>query len=74
MIYTLKLRSWMEHEVHIKEVKETALVLKPYYDTKETFIEHHTCQGMSENEALDIFNDSPYPKVRKWLKRKGYEI
>jgi hypothetical protein len=74
MIYTLKLRHWMEHEIHIVGHEETPLVLKPYYDTKETFIEHHSCMGMDPEEAEDLFNATPYPKVRKWLKRNGYEL
>jgi hypothetical protein len=74
MIYTLKLKAWLDDSVSIKEVKETALVPKSYYDTKETFIEHHNCMGMDLEEAEDLFNDSPYPKVRKWLKKAGYEL
>jgi hypothetical protein len=75
MIYTLKLKLWMDHHIQIRDIKESTLVLKPYYENvKETFIEHHSCMGLDTEEAEDLFQESPFPKVEKWLKKKGYEL
>lgn len=65
MIYTLKLKAWLDDSISIASRKESDLVLKPYYDTKEVFIEHHNCMGMDLEEAQDLFNATPYPKIRK---------
>jgi hypothetical protein len=69
MIYTLKLKAWLDDSISIKEVKESNLVPKWYYDLKETFIEHHNCMGMDIEEAEDLFNDSELKQVKKWMKK-----
>jgi hypothetical protein len=30
--------------------------------------------GLDTEEAEDLFQESPFPKVEKWLKKKGYEL
>jgi hypothetical protein len=69
MIYTLKLRLWMDHHIQIDKVEESNLVPKWYYDLKENFIEHHQDMGMDAEEAQDLFNDSELKQVKKWMKK-----
>ncbi|MEE6450552.1 hypothetical protein RAH41_08275 [Gottfriedia acidiceleris] len=42
--------------------------------TKDLFIDHHNCMGMDTEEAADLFEDSPFNQVYKWLTKIGYNI
>lgn len=41
---------------------------------KEIFIEHQNCMGQSIEEAEDIFNETPFAKIEKWLLKNGYDL
>lgn len=75
MIYTLKLKAYIDDAIYIADVKPANLYTKPYYtNAKETFIEHHNCMGMDLEEAEGLFAETPFPKVEKWLKKRGYKL
>lgn len=39
---------------------------------KELFIEHHNCMGMDLIEAEDLFNETEFKQIEKWLLKVGY--
>jgi hypothetical protein len=41
---------------------------------KDVFIEHHNCMGMDLQEAEDLYNDSDFFALEKWLLKKGYNL
>jgi hypothetical protein len=41
---------------------------------KDTFLEHHAAMGMDIEEAEDLFNETPFQQIEKWLKRIGYDL
>lgn len=41
---------------------------------KEVFIEYHIEMGMDEEEAIDLYNESDFIKLEKWLYKMGYDL
>jgi hypothetical protein len=41
---------------------------------KEVFLDHHDCMGMDAEEAQDLFNESSFNRVEKWLTKIGYDL
>ena len=41
---------------------------------EDVFVEHHIAMGLCVEESRDLFNDSNFDKVCKWLKKIGYDL
>lgn len=41
---------------------------------KDIFMEHHTAMGMDIEEANDLFEESSFKQIEKWLKRQCYNL
>lgn len=41
---------------------------------KDIFLEHQNCMGMDLEEATDIYEDTPFPQIERFLLKQGYEI
>jgi hypothetical protein len=43
-------------------------------NVKDCFMDHLDCIGMSEEESEDIFNESHFDHIEKWLIKRGYDL
>ena len=41
---------------------------------RDVFMEHHVSMGMDIEEAEDLFNESSFASVEKWLTKVGYDL
>jgi hypothetical protein len=41
---------------------------------KEVFLEHYNCMGQDLEEAADIFSETKFPTIEKWLTKIGYDL
>jgi hypothetical protein len=72
-VFTVK--TWMEHQSWITGTKEKNYYPLPYYNLcKDYFIESQMNCGLGEDEALDLFHESPFPKIENFLKKSGYDL
>ena len=41
---------------------------------RDVFMEHHSAMGMDIEEAEDLFNESSFKQIEKWLSKIGYDL
>lgn len=41
---------------------------------KDVFVEHQNCLGMDCEEAEEIYEETDFHKIEKWLQKRGYDL
>jgi hypothetical protein len=68
-------RKWIDETVSVIQTNQKNYYPKSYYlNAKEIFIEDQNCMGLALEEAEDIFNETPFPQIEKFLKKSGYDL
>lgn len=63
-----------ERHQAFKQRKELQAIYVYILNVKDIFLEHHCCMGQCLEEAEDVWNESEFFLIERWLIKQGYDL